>query len=456
MTAYAGPSNQAIDPLKQAGQMPSTYPVEPESQELATVPAKHTSTMVEHLDGVSPKAGWPLKQAGQVSPTYTAEVEAQKPTDVPAKPTMAERFHRISSKAAWPLKQAGQVSPRDTAEPESQEPILVPAKRTTGDHIHGISSKAAWPFNKAANMVGAEGWWPTSMDKECNKAARILHSFTTLSSPTPPKASGPLHPTGLTRKSMVKIPPQILQRAAGFAIFNVLRAGAGHGSLAAGSGLVIARRPDGTWSPPSAFVVSTIGAGLVIGIDVYDCVCVLNTPEQVSAFTNPRVSLGAEGSIAIGPLGTGGCVETALGETSKPMWSYMKNRGLWVGVQIDGTFIISRDDANAAFYNERGITADRILNEDVAWPMDAKPLFEVLRALGGHERTVADIVLPPGHAVLSEKKERYAYMPEQERAVSVDENKEEGPSYRDVESNSKEEEEYDMVVDEKERFAKFK
>lgn len=33
------------------------------------------------------------------------------------------------------------------------------------------------PVNKAANKMGAEAFWPTSLDKESDKAARILRSF---------------------------------------------------------------------------------------------------------------------------------------------------------------------------------------------------------------------------------------------------------------------------------------
>jgi lipid-binding SYLF domain-containing protein len=261
---------------------------------------------------------------------------------------------------------------------------------------------------------------------------------------------------------MVKIPPHVLHRAAGLAIFNVLRAGACHGSLAGGSGVVVARRPDGTWSPPSSFIVSTLGAGFVFGLDVYDCVCVLNTPEQVAAFTKPRLSLGAEGSIAVGPLGTGGSVEATVTKTARPVWSYMKSRGLWAGVQIDGTIIVSRGDANSAFYNERGITARKILTEDVAWPMSAKPLFEVLRAIEGrpdYDRTIVQAVgsvPPPGDAILSEKQERYTDEPElpaQQTREQTEEPKEELPSYTDMRPEVKEEDE-DTVMSEKEKLAK--
>ncbi|KIL90463.1 hypothetical protein FAVG1_06195 [Fusarium avenaceum] len=296
-----------------------------------------------------------------------------------------------SVEAIDPLKQAGQLPPY-TTQPENTEyyrtehqdrDTFTSSKPTVGQRFHKMSSKAGSPLNKAAHFIGAEGWWPSTMDKECSKAARILHSFTSLSSSTSPSVKGPYHPTGLTRKSLVKIPPPVLQRAAGLAIFNVLRAGGCHGSLSGGSGIVIARRPDGTWSPPSSFVVSTLGAGFVFGLDLYDCVCVLNTPEQVAAFVKPRLSLGAGGSVAIGPVGTGASVDAALSKTVQPVWSYMKSRGLWIGIQIDGTIVVTRGDANAAFYNERGITAEKILHGDVAWPLGAKPLFEVLQALEG-------------------------------------------------------------------------
>lgn len=188
---------------------------------------------------------------------------------------------------------------------------------------------------------------------------------------------------------MVKIPDAVLAQAAGLAIFNVLRAGTFHGSLAAGSGLVVARLPDGSWSAPSSFVVSTLGVGFTVGLDVYDCVCVLNTPQQVAAFTRPRVSLGGAASIAVGPLGTGASLDAAFSRdmTARPMWSYMKSRGLWAGVQIDGTVVVARADANAAFYGERA-TAGQILVGDVAWPDDGakgQALREVLKAIDGRQ-----------------------------------------------------------------------
>ena len=45
------------------------------------------------------------------------------------------------------------------------------------DKVWGWADKLGPPVNKLSNKLGAEAFWPTSLDKECDKAARILRSF---------------------------------------------------------------------------------------------------------------------------------------------------------------------------------------------------------------------------------------------------------------------------------------
>lgn len=180
-----------------------------------------------------------------------------------------------------------------------------------------------------------------------------------------------------------KIPQEVIANAKGLAIFTAFRAGmylVGTG----GSGLVTARLPDGTWSPPSAFSVRSGGIGLVYGVDVYDCVCVLNTQAAVDAYTNPEVNLDGGFALAAGPLGG-----TANRKEAKPVWTYTKSRGLYGGLTVDGTVIKERPDANADFYGSR-VTTAQILKGEVAaqdgvskWPAGAKKLTEVLKMIDG-------------------------------------------------------------------------
>lgn len=238
-----------------------------------------------------------------------------------------------------------------------------------------------------------------------------------------------MHPTGLTRKACFRIPPEVLRSAAGLVIFNVLRLGHMNGSFAAGSGVVLARLPDGSWSPPSAIVVSSLGAGFALGVGLYECVCVLNTPEQVAAFTRPRVSLGGDASVAIGPVGTGANVSAALAK-GRPVWSYMKSRGLWASAQVDGTVMLARADANSVAYGQKGISAASILKGEVPWPEQARGLFEVLRAADGHasfyRETPQEVIQVPVESVAEEKRDvkvdvKVAQVPAEEEETVLDE-----------------------------------
>jgi lipid-binding SYLF domain-containing protein len=190
-------------------------------------------------------------------------------------------------------------------------------------------------------------------------------------------------------KVLVKIPQKVIKNAVGLAIFTTMRTGlwvSGSG----GSGVLVARLPDGSWSPPSGLLIHTIGAGFMAGIDIYDCVLVINTPEALAAFQKVRLSLGGEISVAAGPVGIGGVGELSItgdeGKKRKPVFSYMKSRGLYAGVQIDGSIVIERNDENARFYGER-LPAAAILSGKLGAnvPHSTRLLTEVLKQAEGRQ-----------------------------------------------------------------------
>lgn len=90
----------------------------------------------------------------------------------------------------------------------------------------------------------------------------------------------------------------------------------------------------------------------MIGIDVYDTVLVLRTPEAVQAFTRAKLSLGAELSVAAGPLGSGQGVDMGFNDKS-PAWMYVKSKGLYAGIAMDGTIVVERGDENERYYGRR-------------------------------------------------------------------------------------------------------
>jgi lipid-binding SYLF domain-containing protein len=80
------------------------------------------------------------------------------------------------------------------------------------------------------------------------------------------------------------IPPDVISKAKGLAILSVVKAGfIWSGRI--GSGIVVARLPDGSWSPPSCIATGGVGFGGQIGAEVTDFVIILNTVDAVKAFS---------------------------------------------------------------------------------------------------------------------------------------------------------------------------
>jgi hypothetical protein len=114
---------------------------------------------------------------------------------------------------------------------------------------------------------------------------------------------------------------------AGLAVFQVIKAGFVF-SGKAGSGVVIARLPDGSWSAPSCIATGGLGWGLQIGADITDFVIVLNSEDAVRAFSlGGNMTIGGNISASAGPIGTGGSVAASLAHPA-PMFSYSKSKGM--------------------------------------------------------------------------------------------------------------------------------
>ncbi|KAF8903105.1 hypothetical protein CPB84DRAFT_1774837 [Gymnopilus junonius] len=206
-----------------------------------------------------------------------------------------------------------------------------------------------------------------SLPGEAEKAAKILDSF--LADPEQPESA------------LNSIPKAVLQRARGLAIFQVVKAGFVF-SGKAGSGLVIARLPDGSWSAPSCIATGGVGWGLQIGADITDFVIVLNSEDAVRAFSmGGNVTIGGAFSATAGPIGTGGSVQASLAHPA-PMFSYSKSKGLFAGVSLEGTVLIERKDANRDFYGS-SVPARDILGGRVPPPEVASRLYEIIEAAEG-------------------------------------------------------------------------
>jgi len=172
------------------------------------------------------------------------------------------------------------------------------------------------------------------------------------------------------------IPESVLRKAKGLAILTSLKAGfifSGQG----GKGLVVAHTDRG-WSGPSAIGTGGAGFGFQAGAKVTEFVIILNTDEAVEAFSHGgNIAIGAGLSAAAGPVGRD------LAANVMPVaavYTYSRSQGLFAGVSLEGTVVVTRNDANHDYYG-REVTPDQILSGKIKPPHGATRLIHVLDRL---------------------------------------------------------------------------
>ncbi|KAJ1331212.1 SH3 domain-containing YSC84-like protein 1 [Microdochium nivale] len=288
------------------------------------------------------------------------------------------------------------------------------SSKTSIDKVRGWADKLPSSVNRlSAGRHGRDALLPAALDRECEKAARILKSFCydgfAMLDDRPGSPS--TFSNGQSSQLLKRIPPRIIQNAVGLAIFSSMRPGL-WSSNSGGSGILIARKSDGLWSPPSGLMLQTAGLGFVLGSDIYDCVFVINTFTVLETFRRTKLVLGTDVSMTAGPVMALGMVEggSTWADLSDTVISYIKTKGQAADISLDGMALLERSDENEKFYGTN-TDVSKILNGDINLSLpQLRPLTEVLKAAEG--RTDYDTILveqlsaqpTPGDATLEPSK----------------------------------------------------
>ncbi|GAA5873571.1 hypothetical protein JCM3774_000053 [Rhodotorula dairenensis] len=216
---------------------------------------------------------------------------------------------------------------------------------------------------------------PVNLPQECRKAQKIFQSF--------------VDPhNGLDHV----IPPSVLRRAKGFCLMSVAKAGFGF-SARAGSGVVIARLEDGSWSAPSAVGTAGGGFGFQAGVELAEFLIILNSSAAVKTFMSKgSLMVGGNLSVAAGPLGRNVEGTGSLSAKGKvaAMYSYSRTKGLFGGASIEGSVLVERSDANAKAYGFN-VTAAQLLSGSIDPPDWAYSLITTISNLA-----TGSVALPGG------------------------------------------------------------
>ncbi|MBI5593473.1 MAG: lipid-binding SYLF domain-containing protein [Deltaproteobacteria bacterium] len=153
-----------------------------------------------------------------------------------------------------------------------------------------------------------------------------------------------------------RIPPYLLRNAQAIAVIpGVIKIGfifAGN----YGKGVLSVRDKYGYWTNPAFITLAGGSIGWQIGAQSSDIILVFKTMKSINDITAGKFTLGADASVAVGPVGRQAGAGTDF-ELKSEIYSYSRTRGLFAGVSVQGAALEMDYDSIADFYDNTQIGA---------------------------------------------------------------------------------------------------
>src|SRR5512134_1840846 len=181
------------------------------------------------------------------------------------------------------------------------------------------------------------------------------------------------------------IPQDLLEKAHCIVIVPGLKTGAFLVGGKYGKGYLSCRNKSGAgWSAPGTVRIEGGSVGFQIGGSQTDLVMLVMNERGADKLLSSKFTLGAEGSVAAGPVG-----RTATAQTDAQMHaeilSWSRSQGLFAGVALEGATLRQDLDDNAALYGKRLENRD-IVTTAVPTPQSAVALITLLNKYSLRER----------------------------------------------------------------------
>ena len=162
------------------------------------------------------------------------------------------------------------------------------------------------------------------------------------------------------------IPTEILDKAECVAVFpDVIKAGFIVGGRG-GRGVVSCRTADG-WSAPAYLNLGGGSIGLQIGAQSTDFILLFMNRSGVDSLLSDKFEIGAEGSVAAGPVGRQAGASTDV-KLNAQILSYSRSKGLFAGLELKGVVIKPDKDDMRDVYGDGVMAKDVVMSSKTTAP----------------------------------------------------------------------------------------
>ena len=115
---------------------------------------------------------------------------------------------------------------------------------------------------------------------------------------------------------------------------------------AGGTGVLLKHNEGGSWSYPAFYGSGDVSFGFQAGVQTAEVIMLIMTEKGMDALLSTKAQLGADMSVAIGPIGAGAAVATT------DILQFSRNKGVFGGVAAEGTVISPFSTLNNAYYGQ--------------------------------------------------------------------------------------------------------
>lgn len=174
----------------------------------------------------------------------------------------------------------------------------------------------------------------------------------------------------------MQVVQDLSKRAHGIIIIpQMLRGGLVVGGTG-GSGILLARdMKTGLWNGPSFYTFGSVTFGLQVGAESSQIVMFVMTEKGLNSMLSSSFKLGADVTMAAGPVGGGAKAATA------DILAYARSKGAFGGFTVEGAVVRTKDGWNNSYYESTVTPSDILITQKVS-NKQADELKKIITEIG--------------------------------------------------------------------------
>jgi lipid-binding SYLF domain-containing protein len=147
-----------------------------------------------------------------------------------------------------------------------------------------------------------------------------------------------------------------------FIVPRLLKAGFIFGASGGSGALLVRNEKSNMWSYPAFYTMGSGSFGLQAGVQAAEVILMVMTQKGLDAMLSTKFQLGADASVAVGPIGAGAQAATV------DILQFARTKGAFGGVSAEGAAIAIRDKWNEEYYGKPVRPTDILVIRNISNP----------------------------------------------------------------------------------------